>query len=107
MERRASRLSTALFAATSFDEAARLILDAQLDLARERLAASPWAASGRILRGIVHFRPADGYRRLLAVDAEPEVAEGVEPIVPSASGWRWVAEHRCPVAVDTNLGTVK
>ena len=107
MERRASGLLTALLGATSFEEAARLTLHALLELASEQLAASPWAHAGRILRGIVHLRPADGYRRLLAVDAQPREDAGVEAIVPSASAWRWVAEHRCPAAVDANLGTVK
>jgi len=107
MERRASGLLTALLSATSFDEAARLTLRAQLELANDALDASPWAGKGRILRGIVHLRPADGYRRLLAIDALPGEAAGVDVIVPSASAWRWVAEHRCPVAIDANLGTVR
>jgi len=115
MERQASGLLTALFGATSFDEAARLVLRALLELASGQLAASPWAGAGRILRGIVHLRPADGYRRLLVIDhlpdrsgggAPPEEGAGVEGIVPSASAWRWVAEHRCPVAVDSNTGAV-
>jgi DNA-binding NtrC family response regulator len=107
MERPASDLLTALLGATSFDEAARLTLRALLELATTQLAASPWAGAGRILRGIVHLRPADGYRRLLVVDAQPGEDAGADGIVPSASAWRWVAEHRCPVAVDTNLGAVK
>ena len=107
MEARASRLSATLFGAASFDEAARLTLRALLELATERLDASPWARTGRVMRGIVHFRPADGYRRLLAVDARPGEGAITGAIVPSASAWRWVAEHRCPVAVDINVGTVK
>ena len=107
MERRASDLLAALFAATSFDEAARLTVRALLELAAERLAASAWAGAGRILRGIVHLRPADGYRRLLVAGAVPGEDAGVEGIVPSASAWRWVAEHRCAVAVDSNTGAVK
>lgn len=108
MERRGSRLSTALFAATSFEQAARVAVQAQLELARARLAESPWAGAGRILRGIVHLRPADGYRRLLAVDADDasEAPPSLEAIAPSASGWRWVAEHRCAIAIDTNLGAI-
>jgi hypothetical protein len=71
MDARASRLSAALFGAASFEAAARLTLRALLELAAARLDASEWAGKGRLLRGIVHFRPADGYRRLLAVDAQP------------------------------------
>ncbi len=113
MDRRPSELLAALFGATTFDAAARLTLRALLELADEQLAASTWAGVGRILRGMVHLRPSDGYRRLLVVDAQPGEGEGagagagVEGIVPSASAWRWVAEHRCPVAVDSNLGTVQ
>lgn len=107
MATRVSRLSAALFSAVSFDAASRLTLRALLELAATQLAASQWSGTGRIMRGIVHFRPADGYRRLLAVDAKPGEGTTAGAIVPSASAWRWVAEHRGPVAVDTNLGTVK
>ena len=107
MGERSSRLSAALFGAASFDEAARLTLRALLELATAQLSASRWAGTGRIMRGIVHFRPADGYRRLLAVDVQPGERAIAGAIVPSVSAWRWVAEHRGPVAVDINRATVK
>lgn len=34
----------------------------------------------------------------MEVAAQPDEAAGVDVIVPSASAWRWVAEHRGPVA---------
>jgi DNA-binding NtrC family response regulator len=46
MDPQASALLTALFGATSFDEAARLTLRALLELADATLAASPWAGAG-------------------------------------------------------------
>jgi len=105
MDPQPAALLSALYGATSFDEAARLTVRALLELAAAQLAASAWAGTGRVLRGIVHHRPADGYRRLLVVDAQPGEA-GAEDIAPSASAWRWVAEHRCPAAVDSNVGAV-
>jgi DNA-binding NtrC family response regulator len=106
MDPQPTALLSSLYGATSFDEAARLTLRALFDLAAAQLQASPWAGAGRILRGIVHHRPADGYRRLLVVDAQPGGEASAEGIAPSASAWRWVAEHRCPAAVDSNLGAV-
>src|SRR5690606_29850890 len=40
-------------------------------------------------------------------EARPGEDASGEAIVPSASAWRWVAEHRCPVAVDSNTGAVR
>ncbi|HWO17830.1 MAG TPA: sigma 54-interacting transcriptional regulator [Kofleriaceae bacterium] len=104
---RASQLSAALFGATTFDEAAQLTLRALLDLAMAQLAASPWARTGRIMRAIVHHRLTDGYRRLMALDAQPGEDAIAGAIMPSASAGRWIAEHRVPVAVDLHTGVVR
>jgi DNA-binding NtrC family response regulator len=101
--------------AVTFEDAAVATLDALLAVARETLAASPLAARGRILRGMVHLRPGDGYRRLCVVEAPtdgPQRSSGASsapsPVscLPSATAYRWVVEHGVPVAVDVNFGLV-
>ncbi len=102
----ASLLAT-LAAAPTFEEGATATLDALLALASEALAASPFAAKGRILRGMVHLRPDDGYRRLCVVEHEaPAVGTPAPSCLPSATAWRWVAERGVPVAIDVNVGSV-
>ncbi|HMY18964.1 MAG TPA: sigma-54-dependent Fis family transcriptional regulator, partial [Polyangium sp.] len=55
--------------ATFFEDAALVILRAALETTAARLQASPFAKSGRVLRGMLHLRPGDGYRRLVVADA--------------------------------------
>ncbi len=107
MEASVTALLAALVAAPTFEDAAAITLDALLALASEALAASPLATRGRILRGMVHLRPDDGYRRLCVVEAEAVAASKPAPsCLPSATAWRWVAERGVPVAIDVNAGTV-
>lgn len=113
-------LVTMLAQARCFEEAAEGVLAPVLRLCSEALSASPFHNVGRILRGMVHLRPADGYRRLVIVE-EPALRRGeprarpaprraaekpVPVFLPSATAWRWVAEHRCPVSIDVTTGKV-
>ncbi|WP_437779741.1 sigma-54-dependent transcriptional regulator [Sorangium sp. So ce1097] len=107
-------LVTDLAAATTFEDAAERLLRALLHLAAETLARSPFARRGRLLRGMVHLRPADGYRRLVVLDQPDEPSArassgGAEPpsLVPSATAWRWVVEHRCGLSIDVHLGVIQ
>ena len=107
MEAPLTALLAALAAAPTFEDAAATTLGALLALASEGLAASPFAKRGRILRGMVHLRPDDGYRRLCVIESEASAASKPAPsCLPSATAWRWVAEHGVPVAIDVNLGIV-
>src|SRR5689334_17683825 len=82
-----------------FEDAASVILHEALDSALVALKASPFAKSGRVLRGMVHLRPADGYQRLVVVDgATPKPGQTNSMHLPSASAWRWVVQRVCPVA---------
>jgi DNA-binding NtrC family response regulator len=98
-----------LHGAANFEEAAALALRPMLQLATAALAGSPFAGAGRIVRGLVHLRPDDGYRSLAVVEAPPGSGAAERPLarLSSASAWRWVAEHGQPIAVDVNLGRVE
>jgi DNA-binding NtrC family response regulator len=113
-------LIAALARATTFEDAANAALGALLARAGDELARSPYAGVGRIVRGMAHLRPGDGYRRLVVVERAPEAPvpsgrppgsrggarRSDPPWLPSATAWRWVVEHRVPVAIDVNLGLV-
>jgi DNA-binding NtrC family response regulator len=99
-----------LLAASSFEVAATCTLRPLLDLARAAIEASPYAQRGRILRGLVHLRPDDGYRGLVVLEAgrdELSALPGDETRLPSTTLWRWVAERHSAVALDVMLGRVE
>lgn len=108
-------LVQALLAARGFEDAATAVLTPMLDIAERALAASRHAGQGRILRAMVHLRPDDGYRGLVVLEAgraraAPVSAEdpaAAAAYLPSASAFRWVAEHRAAVSVDVSLGKVE
>ena len=114
-----SSLVTGLHAARHFEQAALITLRALLLIAEQALEASPFARKGRILRGVVHLRPADAYRRLVAlgrdaVETWPPseqallLADGPQvSLLASASAWRAVVEHGCAVSIDVGLGTLQ
>jgi DNA-binding NtrC family response regulator len=101
-------LIASLSKARTFEDAAEKAVFSLVRLATEALSQSPYARRGKILRGMVHLRPGDGYRRLVVVQS-PEAgahraATADPPCVPSATAWRWVSTHERAVAVDVALG---
>jgi hypothetical protein len=90
-----SSLVTGLHAARHFEQAALITLRALLLIAEQALEASPFARKGRILRGVVHLRPADAYRRLVALEREavetwpPSEALRCHCWPPRPPGGRW------------------
>ncbi len=75
-----------------------------------------WAERGSVLRGMVHLRPSDGYRRLWVEEHEDDASDRrgrardpqlTDAFVPSATAWRWVAEHRAAVAIDVLAGLLQ
>jgi DNA-binding NtrC family response regulator len=102
-----SAVIAALKGAQTFEDAATTTLDTLLDVVGAALAASRFAARGRVLRGMVHLRPGEGYKRLVVVEREPRASrrsEADKRSLPSASAWRWVVERGAPVAIDVNAG---
>ncbi|MCP3103285.1 sigma 54-interacting transcriptional regulator [Myxococcus sp. K15C18031901] len=104
------QLMSALRGAKDFETAAATTLKRMLALAQEAVASSRYAARARVLRGIVHLRPGEAYRRLAALDVgAKEITEANvgTPFFTSATAWRAVMEHRCAVSIDVNVGTVQ
>jgi len=97
---------TRLRTARTFEDAAQVMLREILDVAKEVLSASKFANRGKVLRGIAHLRPGDGYRRLVVLeDAQPSRDVTIS-YLPSANVWRWIATRQCPIAVDVPLARV-
>ncbi len=101
-------LIAALRAASSFQEAATLVLRRMLEVCDAALTPAERAGKGRILRGMVHLRPSGGYRGLVVIEhgaERPAAASGLdESLVPSTTAWRWIEAQRAPVAIDVSLG---
>jgi DNA-binding NtrC family response regulator len=112
-------LASALHGARHFEQAALATLQALLRTAEQALQASRFAGKGRLLRGVVHLRPADAYRRLVALEREALdsqsqsedsllLADGPQvSLLASASAWRAVVEHGCAVSIDVGQGTLQ
>ncbi|XXX76119.1 sigma 54-interacting transcriptional regulator [Sorangium sp. So ce134] len=100
----------ALAGARCFEDAAEAMLAAMLRVAEDAIAPSAYRGRAKILRGMVHLRPSDGYRRLVTLEggALGHDSKRSGPVfLPSATAWRWVAERRAPVSIDVNTGRVQ
>jgi DNA-binding NtrC family response regulator len=110
IDRLLSTLIVELRGATTFEAAAGPTLRPMLALAAQALAASPFATSGRIVRAMLHLRPDDGYRQLVVLEAGADALSSLDAAsarVPSATAWRWVAEHQRALSVDVHVGRVQ
>src|SRR5438876_8860603 len=106
MSQMLSALIEALRDARHFEDAAEAALRAMLERATASLAVSKRSKKGKLLRATAHVRPADGYKRLIAVEATSQLPPQPDAYLPSTSAWRWVAEHKRPVAMDVHVGTI-
>jgi hypothetical protein len=109
MQDPAIRLMAMLMEAGSFEEAASATLRVMLELAEQAFHASRYAARGRILRGMIHLRPEEGYRGLAVLEAgeagRGEATAGMTtPLLASATAWQLMVERRCAISIDVNLG---
>jgi hypothetical protein len=105
----ATALLADLRTARTFEQAALLALLPILAAAAAALAASRFAARGRVVRGLVHLRPDDAYRRLVVLEAgRAEIApvRADETLLPSATAWRRVAQHGAALSIDVNAAEV-
>jgi len=62
-----------------------------------------------VVRGMLHLRPDDGYQRLVVLEggaSKVSAPDATHAHLPSATAWRWVAEHLKNISVDVNLGRV-
>jgi DNA-binding NtrC family response regulator len=99
-------LAARLMEATCFEDAATAALTAALTCAEAAIESGPHGAPGRVLRGVVHVRPADSYQRLFCLEHPSGARASGTGYLTSANIWRWVAEHRCPVSIDVQLSTL-
>jgi DNA-binding NtrC family response regulator len=109
-DRLLSRLVQGLRGASTFEEAAGVTLRPMLAITSSSLDGSPFASSGRVVRGMLHLRPDDGYQRLVVIEGGSTAVSTLGPAdarLPSATAWRWVAEQQRAIAVDVNLGRVQ
>jgi DNA-binding NtrC family response regulator len=95
-----------LMEAAYFEDAATAALEAVLACAEQAVAESRFASSARLLRAMVHLRPSDGYQRLFGVEHRTGAQVEGTGYLTSANVWRWVAEHRCAVSIDVQLGAL-
>ncbi|HEY5955860.1 MAG TPA: sigma 54-interacting transcriptional regulator, partial [Polyangiaceae bacterium] len=94
----------------TFEAAATLTLRSMLEVVQATLAASPFGASGRVVRAMLHLRPDNDYRRLVVLEAGQTMLSTLDALktrLPSATAWRWVAERGQGVSIDVNLGRVQ
>src|SRR5579871_4011600 len=88
---------------TTFEEAAGATLRAILQVADQALSQSPYRNQGSLIRGLIHLRPSEGYRRLVMLEEGSDqitTALNDEALLPSTTAWRWVAEHRAAASID-------
>jgi DNA-binding NtrC family response regulator len=95
-----------LAASRSFEDAATRVLQSALSLAEEALTESRFHKQGRLLRGVVHLRPDNAYQRLFGIEHPSNEAVSGPGYMTSATAWRYIAEHRCPVSIDVQLGLI-
>lgn len=110
MNQRPIAMLGALRERRDFEAAAGSLLRAVMDVAGAMLAEGDHGGTRRVLRAMVHHRPADGYRRLavMGVDDADVTMTGLESaFLPSSTAWRWIAEHRQAASIDVNLALIQ
>ena len=103
--------AASLRAARTFEEASDRVLSAMLAAVASAMDASRYAGRGRVLRGLVHVRPGEGYRRIRVLAAGDPVSDGRAPLegayLPSSTAWRWVEGHGAALAIDVHAGLLR
>ncbi|HEX8706085.1 MAG TPA: sigma 54-interacting transcriptional regulator [Myxococcaceae bacterium] len=109
-----SSLVLALSKSADFEGAAARTLGSLMRLTEEAIGASKYKGRGKVLRGMVHLRPSGGYLRLAILEqgaTEVQSAGNTGPkggiSLVSATAWRSVVQHGCPVFIDASLGTLR
>lgn len=90
----------------TFEEAAGVLLRTSLAMAAEGLKQVSSPHDVRLLRAMVHLRPAGGYRGLMVLQFGQEEATALdrEELMPSTTVWRLVEQYNTSVSLDVHLG---
>jgi len=96
-----------LVVATYFEDAATAVIEAMFACVEAALADSLYASRGRVLRGVVHLRPAGSYQRLFGIEHATAGRVDGTGYVTSGSVWTWIEEHRCSVSIDVERGSLR
>jgi len=96
-----------LVAATYFEDAATAILEIMFACVQSVLAGSSYASRGRLLRGVIHLRPAGSYQRLFGIECSTASHVEGTGYVASGSVWTWIEEHRCSISIDVERGSLR
>jgi len=101
-----ARLVPELTRASTFDDAATVILTKMFACARYALEQNQLdpIRKSQLLRAIIHWRPANGYQRIFCIDHQYTICPDAPSYLTSATVWRWVLEHGCSVSIDLPLG---
>lgn len=95
-----STLASDLRSAHSFEAAGERLLQSLFEAIVTVLRAKGGDTNARVVRGMIHHRPDDGYRRLWG-KAFDSIDPGVATLeLPSVTAWRWLARRGCPVSID-------
>lgn len=92
--------------AAYFEDAAETLLREMVVVSKNALDEVQQVRPARILRGMIHLRPGDGYRRLFIVETSSKRTSSTINHVPSASAWRWVAKFTSALCIDVTTGRV-
>jgi Sigma-54 interaction domain len=96
-----------LLAASYFEDAAAAVLEAMFVCAERALAASSFAARGRLLRGVAHLRPEGSYRRVFGLErAGGGRVEGLGYLT-SGTVWSWIEKHCRSVSIDVARSSLR
>ena len=99
-----------LRAATSFENAAVVLLDVLQQLTEDHLTISDFKNTGKTLRSLVHLRPAGGYRGLVLLESGANQAAQFEKAIlgpslfSSATTWTLIEQRASAIAVDVRKG---
>jgi DNA-binding NtrC family response regulator len=92
---------------TSFEDAASVVLQAALRATATGLDESAFAGRARVLRAVAHLRPSGSYQRVFGLEHPSGSATSGTGYLASATAWRSIIEHRCPVSVDVHRGSIR
>ncbi|MBN1210771.1 MAG: sigma-54-dependent Fis family transcriptional regulator [Myxococcaceae bacterium] len=114
MQHDLSSLVVALSKSGDFEDAAARTLASLMRLTEKAISSSRYAGHGKVLRGMVHLRPSEGYLRLAILEQGASTVQSAgsagprgAPSLVSATAWRSVVQHGCPVFIDVTLGTLR